>query len=54
MDLILNILKQDHIYDIYIGVTGIIVAIVVFIAEVVKDQKEKDIKIKKGLGPLKW
>ena len=41
MDLILNILKQDHIYDIYIGVTGIIVAIVVFIAEVVKDQNNE-------------
>ena len=37
MDLILNILKQDHIYDIYIGVTGIIV----FIAEVVKDQNNE-------------
>lgn len=37
MDLILNILKQDYIYDIYIGVTGIIV----FIAEVVKDQNNE-------------
>ena len=41
MDLILNILKQDYIYDIYIGVTGIIVAIVIFIAEVVKDQNNE-------------
>ena len=41
MDLILNILKQDDILDIYIGVTGIIVAIVIFIAEVVKDQNNE-------------
>ncbi len=41
MDLILNILEQDYISDVYIGVTGILVAIVIFIAEVIKDQNNE-------------
>lgn len=35
---VLNILNQDYISNIYIGITGIIVAIVIFIAEAVKEQ----------------
>ena len=38
MNFILNILEQDYISNVYIGVTGILVAIVIFIAEVIKDQ----------------
>ncbi|MGP1608747.1 MAG: hypothetical protein ACTTGJ_02755 [Clostridium sp.] len=35
---VLNILNQDYISNIYIGITGIVVAIVIFIAEAVKEQ----------------
>ena len=41
MDFILNILEQDYISNIFIGVTGMLVAIVIFIAEVIKDQKNE-------------
>ena len=41
MNPILNILEQDYISDVYIGVTGILVAIVIFIAEVIKDQNNE-------------
>ena len=41
MDFILDLLKQDYISNIYIGVTGILVAIVIFIAEVIKDQNNE-------------
>lgn len=41
MDFILNILEQDYISNVYIGVTGILVAIVIFIAEVIKDQNNE-------------
>lgn len=34
----LNILNQDYITNIYIGITGIIIAIVIFIAESTKNQ----------------
>ena len=38
MDLILEVLEQDYISNIYIGVTGILIAIVIFIAEVINNQ----------------
>ncbi len=38
MNILLNILEQNYITNIYIGVTGVLVAIVIFIAEVIKDQ----------------
>lgn len=41
MDFVLDVLKQDYISNIYIGVTGILVAIVIFIAEVIKDQNNE-------------
>ena len=41
MDFVLEVLKQDYISNIYIGVTGILVAIVIFIAEVIKDQNNE-------------
>ena len=41
MEFILEVLNQDYISNIYIGVTGILVAIVVFIAEVIKDQNNE-------------
>ena len=41
MDFILEVLKKDYISNIYIGVTGILVAIVIFIAEVIKDQNNE-------------
>ena len=41
MDFILDLLKQDYISNVYIGVTGILVAIVIFIAEVIKDQNNE-------------
>ena len=41
MDFVLDVLKQDYISNIYIGVTGILVAIVIFIAEVIKDQSNE-------------
>lgn len=41
MNLILEVLNQDYISNIYIGVTGILVAIVIFIAEVIKDQNNE-------------
>ena len=41
MDCILDVLNQDYISNIYIGVTGILVAIVIFIAEVIKDQSNE-------------
>ena len=41
MEFVLEVLKQDYISNIYIGVTGILVAIVIFIAEVIKDQNNE-------------
>lgn len=41
MQMLLNILKQEYISNIYIGVTAILVAIVIFIAEIIKDQKNE-------------
>ena len=41
MNFLLDILKQDYISNVYIGVTGILVAIVIFIAEVIKDQNNE-------------
>lgn len=41
MEFVLEVLKQDYISNIYIGVTGILVAIVIFIAEVIKDQSNE-------------
>lgn len=41
MEFILDLLKQDYISNVYIGVTGILVAIVIFIAEVIKDQNNE-------------
>ena len=41
MDFILEVVKQDYISNIYIGVTGILVAIVIFIAEVIKDKNNE-------------
>lgn len=41
MNFILEVLKQDYISNIYIGVTGILVAIIIFIAEVIKDQNNE-------------
>lgn len=41
MEFLLEVLKQDYISNIYIGVTGILVAIVIFIAEVIKDKNNE-------------
>lgn len=41
MDKFLNLINQDYISNIYIGITGILVAIVIFIAEVIKDQNNE-------------
>ena len=41
MEFILDLLKQDYISNVYIGVTGILVAIVIFIAEIIKDQNNE-------------
>lgn len=41
MNILLNILEQNYITNIYIGVTGVLVAIVIFIAEVIKDQNNE-------------
>ena len=38
---LLNLFKLEYLLDIYIGVTGIIVAIVIFIAQVIKDQNDE-------------
>ena len=41
MNILLNILEQNYITNIYIDVTGVLVAIVIFIAEVIKDQNNE-------------
>lgn len=38
MKILLNILNQEYISDIYIGVTGILIAIVIFIAEIISQK----------------
>lgn len=41
MKFIINMIEQESILEIYIGITGILVAIVIFIAEVIKDQNNE-------------
>ena len=38
MEFILELMEQDYISNVYIGVTGILIAIVIFIAEVINNQ----------------
>ena len=41
MNKLLNLINQEYVSNIYIGITSILVAVVIFIAEVIKDQNNE-------------